>query len=57
MAIKEDMASAMPANAAGSGGIDGIGVGPKGEPGVYPKKKKLRDITLTKTPLKRLLPK
>jgi hypothetical protein len=57
MAIKEDMASAIPANAAGSGNIAGIGVGPKGEPGVYPKKKKLRDITLTKTPLKRLLPK
>ena len=57
MVIKEDMASAIPANAAGSGNIAGIGVGPKGEPGVYPKKKKLRDITLTKTPLKRLLPK
>jgi len=31
-------------NSAGGGGIDGIGVGPKGEPGVYPKKKKLRII-------------
>jgi len=52
MAIKEDMTTTVPANAAGSGNIAGIGVGPKGEPGVYPKKKKLRDITLTKTPLK-----
>ncbi len=52
MAIKEDMTATIPANAAGSGNIAGIGVGPKGEPGVYPKKKKLRDITLTKTPLK-----
>lgn len=28
------------ANSVGAGGIDGIGVGPKGEPGVYLKKKK-----------------
>ena len=27
-----------PANAAGSGAIAGIGVGPDGEPGVHPKK-------------------
>lgn len=40
--IKEDTASTGAFNAAGSGGVDGIGVGPKGEPGVYPKKKKLR---------------
>lgn len=40
--IKEDTASVGAMNAAGSGSIDGIGVGPKGEPGVYPKKKKLR---------------
>jgi len=29
-----------PANAAGSGNVAGIGVGPDGEPGVNPKKKK-----------------
>lgn len=40
--IKEDDAFAVPANKAGGGAIDGIGVGPRGEPGVYPKKKKLR---------------
>lgn len=40
--IKEDTASTGAMNAAGGGSIDGIGVGPKGEPGVYPKKKKLR---------------
>lgn len=34
--------SPVPANSAGGGGIDGIGVGPRGEPGVMPKKKKLR---------------
>jgi hypothetical protein len=42
--LKEDMASTGAFNSAGSGGVDGIGVGPKGEPGVYPKKKKLRII-------------
>ena len=57
MAIKEDMTSIVPTNAAGSGNIEGIGVGTKGEPGVYPKKKKLRDIILTMTPLKIILPK
>lgn len=31
--------SGMAANAAGTGAVEGIGVGPKGEPGVYPKKK------------------
>lgn len=40
--IREETSSAVPANAAGSGGIDGIGVGPKGEPGVTKGKKKLR---------------
>lgn len=39
-------------NAAGSGSIAGIGVGPQGEPGV--KRKKLRNIILTKTPLSRI---
>jgi hypothetical protein len=40
--IKEDVASTGAFNAAGGGGVDGIGVGQKGEPGVNPKKKKLR---------------
>jgi hypothetical protein len=40
--LKEDVASTGAFNAAGGGGVDGIGVGQKGEPGVYPKKKKLR---------------
>ncbi len=40
--VKEDDVSTVPANKAGGGSIEGIGVGPKGEPGVYPKKKKLR---------------
>ena len=51
--IKEDTSSAVPANAAGSGGIDGIGVGPKGEPGITKGKKKLRvlfPIIKRKTP-------
>lgn len=30
----------IPANSAGSGAIEGIGVGPKGEPGVNPKRKR-----------------
>lgn len=51
MKVKEQVAA--PANAAGSGSVAGIGVGPQGEPGVYPKKK-LRQVVLTKTPLKRL---
>ena len=33
----------MAANSVGGGGIDGIGVGPKGEPGVRLKKKKKKD--------------
>ena len=31
------------ANAAGGGGVDGIGVGAKGEPGVHMKKKKKKE--------------
>jgi len=31
-----------PANSAGGGGVAGIGVGPDGEPGIDPKKKKKR---------------
>jgi hypothetical protein len=53
--IKEDLTSVVPANAAGSGKIEGIGVGPKGEPGVYQKKKKLSSIITTK-PLTRKAP-
>lgn len=37
--IGEETVSAVPTNSAGGGAIDGIGVGPKGEPGVNPKKK------------------
>jgi len=44
MKLKEDEASVLPANNAGSGNVEGIGVGPKGEPGV--KKKRLRDIVM-----------
>lgn len=56
MKVKEQL-SAVPANAAGLGSVAGIGVGPQGEPGVYPKnKKKLRQVVFTKTPLKRLTP-
>ena len=41
--IKEDgvsMVGGAPANSVSGGQIDGLGVGPKGEPGVKPKKKK-----------------
>ena len=54
--IVEDGIAAGAVNAVGTGGVDGIGVGPKGEPGVYPKKKKLRDVVMSKTPLKRIIP-
>ena len=40
-------------NAAGSGGVAGIGVGPQGEPGIYPKKK-LRSLLGKRNPLKML---
>ena len=33
------------ANSVGAGGIDGIGIGAKGEPGVHIKKKKKKDKT------------
>ena len=36
------------ANSAGGGGIDGIGVGAKGEPGVHLKKKKKKEEELLK---------
>lgn len=41
--IREDVASTIPANSAGAGGVEGIGIGPKGEPGVR-RKKKMVDI-------------
>ena len=40
--IEEDA----PANAAGSGNVHGIGVGPHGEPGIDPKKKKKRQTLI-----------
>ena len=36
------------ANSVGAGGIDGIGVGAKGEPGVHMKKKKKKEQELLK---------
>ena len=54
--LLEDGIAAGAANAVGGGGVEGIGIGPKGEPGMYPKKKKLRDIVMTKTPLTRIIP-
>ena len=38
--IDEDM----PTNAAGQGAVAGIGVGPDGEPGMHPKKKKKKAL-------------
>ena len=38
--IDEDM----PTNAAGRGAVAGIGVGPDGEPGIHPKKKKKKTL-------------
>ena len=42
--------SALPVNNVGAGKIDGIGIGPKGEPGVN-KKKKLRNILSRNAPV------
>ena len=42
--------SALPANNAGGGHIDGIGIGPRGEPGVN-KKKKLKNILRRHAPV------
>ena len=53
--VNEDGLANVPANFAGGGGVEGIGVGLKGEPGVKPRKK-LRDVVMTKTPLKRIVP-
>lgn len=40
--VKEDTQSSISLNNVGSGSIEGIGVGPRGEPGVSSKTKKLR---------------
>lgn len=48
--LRED---AVAANAVGGGGVEGIGVGPKGEPGVNQKKKK---TTVLKDMARRLMP-
>ena len=45
--LKEDGVAPAPVNSAGNGGVDGIGVGPRGEPGI--KRKKLRDMFRRKT--------
>jgi hypothetical protein len=49
--VKEEAEGAM--NNAGGGSIDGIGVGERGEPGFYKKKKPLRSM-LRRKPLKSL---
>ena len=41
---EEDQKEDAPANAAGGGGVAGIGVGPDGEPGIHVKKKKKDDM-------------
>lgn len=52
--INEDAIAPGATNAVNGGGIEGIGFGAKGEPGVKPKKK-LRSI-ITNTPLSRIKP-
>lgn len=56
--LDEDGVAAVPANVVAGGGVEGIGIGPRGEPGAYPdkRKKKLRDVVISKTPLKRVVP-
>lgn len=39
--LEEDVGAAVPTNNAGGGNIQGIGVGPKGEPGVKKKKNQI----------------
>ena len=46
--IKED--GVVPANSAGAGNVAGIGVGPKGEPGVKTKKKLASFISFMRRP-------
>ncbi len=38
--IYEDGEGGVPANSVGGGGIEGIGIGPQGEPGVHKRNKK-----------------
>jgi hypothetical protein len=40
--VNEDQASTGAFNSAGGGGVDGIGIGPEGEPGVPLDKKRLK---------------
>ena len=42
--LKEDTISPVASNSIGSGGVDGIGVGLRGEPGIKKNKKKLRTL-------------
>lgn len=49
--IKEEVVSAVPANAAGGGNIAGIGVGPKGEPGGISKLKVIKKVLKRKNPV------
>lgn len=53
--IQEDGVISSSINTAGSGQIEGIGVGQNGEPGIKKKLKKLRDVIISKTPLKRIM--
>jgi hypothetical protein len=53
--IEDTLATSAAPNSIGGGGVEGIGFGPKGEPGVNnKKKKKLRDIIMFTTPLSRI---
>lgn len=48
MAKLDETIGVMAVNNAGGGAIDGIGVGPRGEPGVKNKKRPLRAVVPTK---------
>lgn len=53
--LEEDGEGAVaPVNNVGGGAIAGVGIGPQGEPGVSPKRKKLNPV-LTTEPLTRKL--
>ncbi|CAB4162211.1 hypothetical protein UFOVP787_21 [uncultured Caudovirales phage] len=49
--IKEEVISAVPANAVSGGGVEGIGFGPKGEPGGVSKLKVIKKILKRKPPV------
>lgn len=51
MKIKEDAAM----SSAGAGNIAGIGVGPQGEPGISPKRKKFAGATVFPVPTKNFI--